>query len=78
MRRIGTNEVEGIILYRGKCRVKKINMAVWGAVLFLLGLCFTAAATGESEPLADAALPCTSTLAVSASFLLNLLGVNGT
>ncbi|MEF3306282.1 hypothetical protein [Paenibacillus sp. GYB003] len=54
--------------------MKKINMAVWGAVLLLFGLCLTAAAA-ESEPLAGAALAYTSTLAVTASFLLNLLGL---
>ena len=54
--------------------MKKINMAIWGAVLLLLGLCLTAAAA-ESEPLAGAALAYTSTLAVTASFLLNLLGL---
>lgn len=52
-----------------------MNMAVWGPVLLLLGLCLTVAATGESG-LAGAAIAFTSTLVVSASLLLNLYGVN--
>ncbi|TMV49931.1 hypothetical protein FE783_10165 [Paenibacillus mesophilus] len=55
--------------------MKKMNLAVWGPVLLLLGLCLTVAATGESG-LAGAALAFTSTLTVTASLLLNLLGVN--
>lgn len=52
-----------------------MNIAVWGPVLLLLGLCLTVAATGESE-LVGAALACASTLIVSTSLLLNLHGVN--
>lgn len=52
-----------------------MNIAVWGPMLLLLGLCLTAVATGESG-LAGAALAFTSTLIVTASFLLNLHGVN--
>lgn len=55
--------------------MKKMNIAVWGPVLLLLGLFLTVAATGESG-LAGAALAFASTLVVSASLLLNLYGIN--
>lgn len=55
--------------------MKKINTAIWGAVLLLLGLCLSAAAAGESG-LAGAALAFTSTLVVTASLMLNLHGIN--
>lgn len=75
MRPIGTDEAEGKPFLRGNGGVKKMNMAVGGPVLLLLGLILTIAATGESD-LTGAALACASTLIVSAALLLNLHGVN--
>ncbi|WP_147433394.1 hypothetical protein [Paenibacillus ginsengarvi] len=54
--------------------MKKINMAIWGAGLLLLGFCLFAAATSKSG-FAGAALAFASTLSVTASFLLNLSGL---
>jgi glycerol uptake facilitator-like aquaporin len=54
---------------------EKYQYGCMGAVLLFLGICLTAAAVGVSELLAGAAVACTSTLVVSASFLLNLLGL---
>ncbi|MDF2723163.1 MAG: hypothetical protein K0Q59_2838 [Paenibacillus sp.] len=55
--------------------MKKMDAAVWGALLLLPGICLTAVAAAESG-LVGAALAFIATLVVTVSFLLNLHGVS--